>query len=63
MTDREYFEARYIISDEGYLDYCNDPLEKYFLEKEMEREYDDSCWLFNKPSSGLEDDYGEESEP
>ena len=61
MTDREYFEQEYILDDRQYLKYCDDPIECYFLEKELA--YSDDTWLFNKPSDGLEDRYDEDSMP
>ena len=65
MTEQELFERDYIIDDYGYLDYCDDELEKYFLEKEIKEEEDNSCWLFERPtrSYNLEDNYGEDSMP
>ena len=61
MTDRELFEQEYILDDREYLNYCNDEAEKYAIEKELS--YTDDLWLFNKPTDGLEDNYGEESMP
>ena len=64
MTKDEFFEQEYILNDRNYLKYyCHDSVEEYFLEKELNA-YDRDLWLFeSKPDYGLEDDYGEESEP
>lgn len=63
MTDREYYEEQYVLDDAEYVKTCKDEVEVYFLEKELDS-YDRDLWLFeHKPNYGLEDDYGEESEP
>ena len=41
--------------------YCDNEAEKLEIERELR--YDNDTWLFNKPSDGLEDNYGEESMP
>ena len=62
MTDREFIEARYILNDAEYLDkVCRDEAEAYEIQKSLS--YDNSCWLFDRPNDGLEDDYGEDSLP
>lgn len=63
MTKNEYFESMYIIDDAAYVKYyCTDEAEAYSIEKGLS--YNDNLWLFeHKPNYGLEDDYGEESEP
>ena len=51
-------KERYLIDDAEYLDcYCVDEAERYFLEKEVNRQ-----WLFNV-SYPLEDRYDEDSMP
>lgn len=61
MTNREFIEARYILCDEEYVKYCRNEAECYEIERGLK--YDRDCWLFNAVDYGLEDDYGEESEP
>lgn len=62
MTKQEIFE-NYLLDDEWYLKHlCFDEAEACELERELA--YNNDCWLFeSKPNYGLEDDYGEESEP
>lgn len=51
-------KERYLINDAEYLDrYCTDEAERYFLEKEVNRQ-----WLFDIERP-LEDDYSEDSLP
>lgn len=61
MTEQEMYEQDYIICDSEYVKFCKDEAEKYAIEKELA--YNDDYWLFNKPSDGLEDNYGEDSMP
>nr|WP_278860327.1 hypothetical protein [Catenibacterium mitsuokai] len=63
MTRDEYFESVYLLDDVEYVKrFCFDDAEAYSIERDLQ--YNDNCWLFEKPVNyGLEDDYGEESEP
>lgn len=62
MTRDEYFEECYVLDDREYLKrFCFNEAEAYSIERALA--YDDDCWLFNKPSDGLEDRYDEDSMP